>query len=159
MCNISKVLSVILTVHSLRAAPGLRGAQQTQSSSLCQRPPWARPARPRSSIWGEEHAGKPPDPLQLWSHSSPRTSWRYLRKTNVIWSIINKFTCNKNDFSTHEELINSTVNMWNYVDTLPLTNVGDFISHHVFIVVDSGIWNIRLVSHRHNVQFLKIKKR
>lgn len=36
-----------------------------------------------------------------------------------------------------------------------LTNVGDFISHHVFIVVDSGIWNVRVVSHRHDVQFLK----
>lgn len=44
-----------------------------------------------------------------------------------------------------------------YNDLL-LTNVGDFISHHVFIVVDSGIWNIRLVSHRHDIQFLKTKK-
>lgn len=39
-------------------------------------------------------------------------------------------------------------------DNLLLTDVGYFISHHEFIVVDSGIWNIRLVSHRHNVQFL-----
>ncbi len=40
-------------------------------------------------------------------------------------------------------------------ENLLLTNVRYFISHHVLIVVDSGIWNIRVVSHRHNVQFLK----
>lgn len=39
-------------------------------------------------------------------------------------------------------------------DNLSLTDVGYLISHHVFIVVDSGIWKIRLVSNRHNVHFL-----
>lgn len=36
-----------------------------------------------------------------------------------------------------------------------LTDIGYLISHHVFIVVDSGVWDISLVAHRHNVQFLK----
>lgn len=36
-----------------------------------------------------------------------------------------------------------------------LTDVGYFICHHVFIVVDSGVGNVRLVPHRHNVQFLE----
>ncbi len=42
-----------------------------------------------------------------------------------------------------------------FKDNLLLTYVGYFISHHVFIMVDSGVGNIRLVSRRHNVQFLK----
>lgn len=40
------------------------------------------------------------------------------------------------------------------LNTLLLTDVGYLICHHVFIVVDSGIWNMGLVSHRHYVQFL-----
>lgn len=40
-------------------------------------------------------------------------------------------------------------------ESLLLTNVSYFICHHVLIVVDSGVWNICLVSHRHNVQFLE----
>lgn len=42
----------------------------------------------------------------------------------------------------------------NFEDNLLLTNVGYFICHHIFVVVDSGVWYIRLVSHRYNVQFL-----
>lgn len=60
-----------------------------------------------------------------------------------------------NELSRHLR-INSTINRinkpWN---NLLLTNVGYFISHHVFIVVDSGVWNISLVCQRHDVQFLK----
>lgn len=41
---------------------------------------------------------------------------------------------------------------------LLLTNVGYFISHHVFIMVYPGIWNIRLVPHWHDVKFLKCKR-
>lgn len=36
-----------------------------------------------------------------------------------------------------------------------LTNIGCFICHHVFIVVDSGVGDIRLVPQGHNVQFLE----
>lgn len=71
-------------MHSLGGAPGQRGAQQTQSASLCQRPPWAGSAGPWSSIRGEEHAGKSPDPLQLWSQSSRLTNWRYLRNNATL---------------------------------------------------------------------------
>lgn len=40
-----------------------------------------------------------------------------------------------------------------------LTDISYLIRHHVFIVVDSGEWNISLVAHGHNVQFLKSKKK
>lgn len=40
-----------------------------------------------------------------------------------------------------------------------LTNISDLICHHVFVVVDSGVWNISLVAPRHNVQFLKSEKK
>lgn len=40
-----------------------------------------------------------------------------------------------------------------------LTDIGYLISHHVFIVVDSGVWNISLLAHRHNEQFLKVKRK
>lgn len=73
----------MLTVHSQGGAPGRRGLQQTQSSSLCWRPSWAGSAGTLSSILGEEHAGKLQDPLQLWSKSSPLTSWRYLRNNTA----------------------------------------------------------------------------
>lgn len=38
-----------------------------------------------------------------------------------------------------------------------LTNIGYLISHHVFVVVDSRVWNISVVPHRHNIHFLKSK--
>lgn len=40
-----------------------------------------------------------------------------------------------------------------------LTNISYLICHHVFVVVDSGVWNISLVAPRHNEQFLKSKKK
>lgn len=36
-----------------------------------------------------------------------------------------------------------------------LTDISYFISHHVFVVVDSGKWNIGLVCHWDDVEFLK----
>lgn len=46
---------------------------------------------------------------------------------------------------------------YNYMHNVLLTNIGYLISHHVFVVVDSGVWNISLVPHRHNIHFLKSK--
>lgn len=39
-----------------------------------------------------------------------------------------------------------------------LTDVGRFVSHHVFVVVDSTIGNVRLVSNRKNVELLNSRK-
>lgn len=47
--------------------------------------------------------------------------------------------------------------MKNCIYNVLLTDISYLISHHVFIVVDSGVGNISLVPYGHDVQFLKSK--
>lgn len=139
----------MLPEHSLCGAPGRRGPLQIQSSSPCQTLILAGSAGPQSLTHWEENAGKSPDPLQPCSWSIPQTSLRYLTTTTPV-------TRTHTTFMAH--LLITTLQYCIY--KVLLTNISYLISHHVFIVVDSGVGNISLVPQGHDVQFLesKIKK-